>query len=83
MQLLKEFTKDLKIPIRDLFAKALQYTQVTNDRLRELEIIYGSSKNKKRVLFVKDHDKNITYLKSLPNLPDDEQMTECNVEDDS
>ncbi len=34
-------------------------------------------------MFVKDHDLDITYLKTLPNLPDDEIMTECNVEEDS
>jgi hypothetical protein len=34
-------------------------------------------------LFVKDQDLEITYLKTLPNLPDDEALTECNVDDDS
>lgn len=46
-------------------------------------MIYKNSKNRKRVLFVRDQDLNITYLKTLPNLPDDEVMTECNVEEDS
>lgn len=50
--------------------------------MNELERIWKTSKNKKRVLFVKDHDKDVTYLKTLPNLPDDEQLTECNVEDE-
>ena len=50
--------------------------------MNELERIWKTSKNKKRVLFVKDNDKDVTYLKTLPNLPDDEQLTECNVEDE-
>jgi len=40
--------------------------------MNELERIWKTSKNKKRVLFVKDNDKDVTYLKTLPNLPDDE-----------
>jgi len=61
--------------------QACAFTQVSESRLQELERLYQKNKNKKRVLFVKDND--FTYLKTLPNLPDDEEnITECNIDDE-
>lgn len=60
---------------------ACSFTQVTEGRLKDLERLYQKNKNRKRVLFVKDND--FTYLKTLPNLPDDEEnLTECNLEEE-
>lgn len=50
--------------------------------MKELEVIYCSVKKDKRVLFVKDEETEQTILKTLPNLPEDEIMTECNVDED-
>lgn len=83
MDYLKEFPSIKRLPIQEIFANALKFTQVTPGRLAELAHIYKTNKSKKRVLFVKDQDQNVTYLKTLPNLPDDEQMTECNVDEES
>jgi hypothetical protein len=83
IEFLKEFPREKDLPIKELFTKALEFTSVTPQRMQDLEAIYRTSKNKKRVLFVKDNDLDVTYLKALPNLPDDEVMTECNVEEDS
>eukprot|EP00347_Sterkiella_histriomuscorum_P014107 403362144 len=83
MEYLKDFQVQNKLPIQQIFTRALEFTQVTPARLVELQKIYKTSRSNKRILFVKDQDKDVTYLKTLPNLPDDEQMTECNVDQDS
>ena len=87
MTFLKDFPRDLDpFPMEEIFQRALGYNEVNSERLMELEIIYLRTKNKRRVLFVKDHDNERTYLKTLPNLPADEEgdhLTECNVDDAS
>ena len=50
--------------------------------MTQLEQTYNSDKRDKRVLFLQDEDPDQTVLKTLPNLPDDEIMTECNVDED-
>jgi tryptophan 2,3-dioxygenase len=61
--------------------KALSYKDVNLKLMKKLEEIHKTSKTK-RVLFIKDHDTDEILIKILPNLPEEESQTECNVEED-
>ena len=67
---------------KQVLQRAFAFDKVTKSNMLILEQTYKSDKRDKRFLFLEDEDPDQTILKTLPNLPDDEIMTECNVDED-
>jgi hypothetical protein len=78
IEYIKEIPKNFSGQTELIFQKAIEFNQVTEKRMVELEEIYKNSKNQRRVLFVKDLTSaevtERTYMKPFPNLPDDDMV---------